>query len=143
MHSDEKENFLMQVRYNLITQLYDSTLTNMNKATFPTKKLRSETILNISPFIEREQSNATLSKSVKSSVGGVLGIGSSEGITKFTIEKDQFKVGETMKVHIDANLTNCSKDIVKFKYRLKRIIRFKCSDFQRTIKTTIQYSKVD
>ena len=57
-----------------------------------------------------------------SKVGGFMGFGKSLSTSKITLEKDVYSVGESIKVNIICDNSQCKKDIDGFKLKLVRNI---------------------
>lgn len=55
-------------------------------------------------------------------IGGFLGLGKTLSQSKITLEKDVYTVGDTIKVKIDCDNSQCNKDIAGFKLKLIRNI---------------------
>jgi len=64
--------------------------------------------------------NMSIEKEMTSKIGGFLGIGKTESKTTFTLEKDVYQVGDTIKVIVDCDNSLCAKGISGFKLKLIR-----------------------
>ena len=58
-----------------------------------------------------------------SKIGGFLGIGKTESKTTFSLEKDVYQVGDTIRVTVNCDNSSCKKDISGFKLKLIRNIQ--------------------
>lgn len=59
-------------------------------------------------------------KEIEANVGGCCGCFTTKSKTKVIFEKSQYFLGETAKVQIICDNSECAKDISKFKFKLMR-----------------------
>lgn len=64
----------------------------------------------------------TLSKTLTMTIGGIVGLGSSEAKSVISLEKHRFAPGEKIKVMIDCDNTQCKKAVKSYKIKFQRKI---------------------
>ena len=77
---------------------------------------------NPSGFITPDVDDSSLTKALNVKVGGVAGLGASDATAIISLEKLRFCAGETIKVHIDMDNSNCKKAVKSYKVKLQRKI---------------------
>lgn len=68
----------------------------------------------------RVLSKQNLEYTLRSEVGGMLGFGSSQSQTKVTFARNVYEPGDTIKLRIDCDNSQCSAKVKSFKIKLQR-----------------------
>lgn len=76
-------------------------------------------------FVNRDPRNQpqpqqNIQMSLEAKVGGFLGMGKTWSRSQITLDKDIYQVGETIRVKIHCDNSECSKDVEGFKLKLLR-----------------------
>lgn len=82
-----------------------------------------------------------LSFDLKSVVGGIFGMGTSEAISTITFEKNEYYLGEKANVRVVIDNSNCSKDIKSVKFKLHRHYLGRSGDGWTTLGSNYLISK--
>ena len=64
-----------------------------------------------------------IQQNLSSKIGGFLGIGKTLSKSQIVLDKDIYSVGETIRVQINCDNSECKKDISGFKLKLQRNIQ--------------------
>ena len=123
--AENQNAMLMQIKYMLIAQIEGITALHYykrrNVKPLYNSFIRHERYI----IIRREETRDPLlniQKTLDLKVGGFLGVGKSESITKITLEKDQFYPDEDIVVKLNCDNTKCSKAVKNMKVKLQRNI---------------------
>lgn len=120
-------HILMQVKYRITAQLEPTNHENWI-ASIPTlrmSKVRHERDLfvNKDPQAVVDVPSSEKRQSLTSKVGGFLGLGKTECHSEVILPKETYTVGETIRVTIKVDNSECKKDISGFKLKLLRNIQ--------------------
>ena len=121
-------NILMMIKYRLVAQLEpispDGWIGGISELRM--SKVRREQdifVVNMSNRNTTDVGQTNIVKSMQSKVGGFLGLGKTESRSTITLEKDTYQVGETIRISINCDNSDCAKNIDGFKIKLLRNIQ--------------------